>query len=171
MPDKAFVATFDSEARILAAARAARAKGLAVRDAYTPYPVHGMDEALGLEPSWLSGACLALGLTGLTGALAFQYWVSVFDWPMNIGGKTFDASPALIPIAFELTVLVAGVGTVAALLAARGLYPGRESSAPAPGATDDKFLLVLSGPSEEAVRSLCKEHGAAAVGAASGEAS
>ncbi len=171
MPDKAFVATFKSERGILAAARAARAKGMTVADAYTPYPVHGMDEALGLEPSWLTRACLALGLTGLTGALAFQYWVSVFNWPMNIGGKTFDASPALIPIAFELTVLVAGVGTVAALLASRGLYPGRVSAAPAPGATDDKFLLVVSGPSEQAVRALAAEHGALGVGAAAGGAS
>ncbi len=171
MADKAFVATFDSERGILAAARAARAKGMTVQDAYTPYPVHGMDQALGLEPSWLTRACLGLGLTGLAGAMAFQYWVSVFNWPMNIGGKTFDASPALIPIAFELTVLVAGVGTVAALLASRGLYPGRAAAAPAPGATDDKFLLVVAGPSEAAVRDLCRENGATGVGALPGEAS
>lgn len=168
MKDKAFVGIFKSEGGILAAARAARKKGFPIKDAYTPYPVHGMDEALDLEPSWLSGACLGLGLTGLTGALAFQYWVSVFDWPMNIGGKPFDASPALVPIAFELTVLVAGVGTVVLLLASRGLLPGRKPAVPAPGATDDRFLLVLAAGSEkeEAVRALCLECGAVEVKAA-----
>ena len=64
---------------------------------------------------------------------------------MNIGGKTFDASPALIPIAFEITVLVAGVGTVVTLLVFRDLLPGRPAEFSGLGATDDKFLLVIDG--------------------------
>lgn len=163
MATKTFVGVFDSDHAVLAAARAARKRGLDVRDAHTPFPVHGMDDALGLPPSWLSRACFALGASGLTFALGFQYWVSLFNWPMNIGGKTFDASPALIPIAFEITVLVAGVGTVVTLLVFRGLLPGKTALYAGLGATDDKFLLVIDGDSGEALRSFYKEHGAVRV--------
>ncbi|MBI4061403.1 MAG: DUF3341 domain-containing protein [Elusimicrobia bacterium] len=163
MPAKTLVGVFDSDHAVLAAARAARGKGLSIRDAYTPFPVHGMDEALDLPPSWLSRACFVLGAAGLCAALSFQYWVSLFDWPMNIGGKPFDASPALIPIAFEITVLVAGVGTVLTLLAFRGLLPGKPAALAGLGATDDKFLLVVEGPSEAELRSFHREHGAVRV--------
>ncbi|MDP3542651.1 MAG: DUF3341 domain-containing protein [Elusimicrobiota bacterium] len=170
MAAKTFVGVFDSDHAVLAAARAAREKGLEIRDAYTPFPVHGMDEALGLPPSWLSRACFALGASGLAFALGFQYWVSLFNWPMNIGGKPFDASPALIPIAFEITVLVAGVGTVATLLVFRGLLPGRPADLAGLGATDDKFLLVIDGETEEALRTFYREHGAVRVEALDGGA-
>lgn len=160
MADRTFVGVFDSDHAVLAAARAARKEGRPIRDAYTPFPVHGMDEALGLPPSWLSRACFVLGAAGLTFALAFQYWVSLFDWPMNIGGKPFDASPALIPIAFEITVLVAGVGTVVTLLVFRNLLPGRPAPFAALGATDDRFLLVLDGVSDQELKAFFKAHGA-----------
>jgi hypothetical protein len=163
MAAKTIVGVFDSDHAILAAARAAREKGLSIRDAYTPFPVHGMDEALGLPPSWLSRACFVLGASGLTFALGFQYWVSLFNWPMNIGGKPFDASPALIPIAFEITVLVAGVGTVLTLLIFRGLLPGKNSQYSALGATDDKFLLVIDGCPEAELRDFHQKHGAVRV--------
>jgi|CXWL01.1.fsa_nt_gi hypothetical protein len=160
MATKTIVGVFDSDRAILAAARAARDKGLNIRDAYTPFPVHGMDEALALPPSWLSRACFALGASGLAFALSFQYWVSLFNWPMNIGGKPFDASPALIPIAFEITVLVAGVGTVLTLLVFRDLLPGRAAPLAGLGATDDKFLLVIDGCPEAELRGFHQKHGA-----------
>lgn len=143
MKPKCVVGAFDSDHKALEAVRAARVAGLEVADVYSPFPIHGMDEALGLAPSWLSKACFALGAAGLAFALAFQYWVSVFNWPMNIGGKPYHASPALIPVAFELTVLVAGVGTVLVLLAYRGLHPGRAPALAGRGASDDRFLVVL----------------------------
>ena len=163
MTAKTIVGVFDSDRAILAAALAARDKGLSVRDAFTPFPVHGMDQALGLQPSWLSRACFALGASGLAFALGFQYWVSLFNWPMNIGGKPFDASPALIPIAFEITVLVAGVGTVLTLLIFRDLLPGKSSQYSSLGATDDKFLLVIDGCPEDELRRFYQTHGAVRV--------
>ena len=163
MATKTLVGVFDSDHAVLAAARAARKNGMNIRDAYTPFPVHGMDEALGLPPSWLSRACFALGATGLTFALSFQYWVSLFNWPMNIGGKPLDASPALVPITFEITVLIAGVGTVLTLLAFRGLIPGKSAEFAGLGATDDKFLLVIDGSSDETLRAFYREHGAVRV--------
>lgn len=168
MPTK-IAGVFSSDRALLAAARAARAKGLSIRDAYTPYPVHGLDEVMDLPPSWLGKACFALGAAGLSGALGFQYWVSLFNWPMNIGGKPFSASPALIPVAFELTVLAAGVGTALTLLVFRGLLPGRKPLAAGLGATDDKFLLVLDGRPEEELREFYREQGAVSVAELGGE--
>lgn len=162
MATKTFVGVFSSDHAILAAARAARKQGLNIRDAYTPFPVHGMDEALALPPSWLSRACFVLGASGLAFALSFQYWVSLYNWPMNIGGKPFDASPALIPIAFEITVLVAGVGTVVTLLVFRGLLPGKPAAFAGLGATDDRFLLVIDAPDQE-LKAFFREHGAVEV--------
>ena len=103
MKPKTLVGIFDSDHAVLAAAVAARRKGLSVRDAYTPFPVHGMDEALGLPPSWLSKACFALGAASLTGAVLSIG--SPLRLPMNIGGKP-STHPRLIPIAFEITVLL-----------------------------------------------------------------
>lgn len=165
MAAKLVVGAFAAPETLLAAVKDARAKGFAVRDVYTPFPVHGMDEAMALPPSPLSKVCLLFALTGLTTALGFQYWVSLFDWPMNIGGKAFSASPALLPIAFELTVLFAGLGTVGTLLVWRGLLPGSKPAAEGLGATDSAFLLALELPDEGAAAptAFLKEHGASRI--------
>ena len=168
MPIKLLVGSWDRPEAALAAAKAARTQGLKVHDAYTPFPVHGMDEALGLEASWRSKACLGFALLGLTGAMSFQLWVSVFDWPMNVGGKPFDSSPALLPVAFELTVLFAALGTVGTFLAFRGLSPARVPEVG--GATDERFLLAFSleGADEGRLKAFLVEHGAGDVRALEG---
>lgn len=160
MHTKLLAGSWDSPAGVLAAAKAARAAGLKVHDVYSPFPVHGMDEALDLGPSWLSKACLGFALLGLTLAFGFQLWVSVFDWPMNVGGKPFDASPALLPVAFELTVLFAGLGTVGAFLVFRGLSPARLPEAEGFGVTDDRFVLAfdLAGADEGRLKAFLAEH-------------
>lgn len=142
-PSRLLLGVFDSEEKILKAARAAQAARLPLHDAFTPFPVHGMDEALGIGPSHLPRACFAFGLTGLVLIVVFMYWVSLFDWPMNIGGKSYDASPALVPIAFEITVLFAGVGTVLAFFVGRRLFPGKPSAHWELGSMDDRFLLAM----------------------------
>lgn len=165
MPIKLLAGSWDSPSAVLAAAKAARDAGLTVHDVYTPFPVHGMDEALGLGPSWLSRACLGFALLGLVGAMAFQLWVSVFNWPMNVGGKPFAASPALLPVAFELTVLFAGLGTVGTFLAFRGLSPVRRPEVEGLGATDDRFVLAFAVPEahEGRLREFFAAHGAGEV--------
>ncbi len=89
------------------------------------------------------GFCFLFGAAGLILALLFQWWVSVFDWPMNIGGKSFHASPALIPVAFEFTVLCAGMGIVFSFFRLRRMFPGKRPVIEGMGATDDRFLLAL----------------------------
>ena len=137
-----FVGWFENEEDILAATRAARKAGLLVHDTYTPYAVHGMDEAMGIRRSRLPYVCLGAGLVGLLAAWGIQYWASVVSWPLNVGGKPPHSLPAFIPVIFELTVLCAALTTVAALFFRERLFPG----APAlvlPRVTNDRFALAL----------------------------
>ena len=84
-------------------------------DAYTPYPVHGLDDAMGLKRSWIPYATFFAGITGAISAAALEIWTSAVDWPINIGGKPMVSFPAFIPIIFELTVLFGGLTTMGAL--------------------------------------------------------
>lgn len=144
-------ATFLAEDDLLAACRAAREQEVPIHDAFTPYAVHGLDEAMGIKRTRLPVACFLLGLTGCLLAFGFQVWASASDWPVNIGGKSHSAMPALIPITFELTVLFAAVGTVIVFFGVARLWPGRRRQPLDVGITDDRFLLVLEGPDAHAL--------------------
>lgn len=137
------VATFADEGSLLAAVRAVRAAGLAIEDAYTPYAVHGLDEAMGLRRSRLTWVCFLAGLTGGSCALAFQLWTSTESWALNVGGKPFASIPAFVPVTFELTVLSAALVSAGAFLLRSRLYPGRRSAS-LPRVTDDRFALVVA---------------------------
>jgi hypothetical protein len=136
------VAYFKTSAEILAATRAATAKGFADVETYTPFPIHGMDEALGLKPSIVPWATLVGGCVGFGLATHLQIWTSAFDWPINVGGKPMISGPAFIPIMFELTVLLAGLSTAFFMFAINGL-PSLKPSPFDPRVTDDKFALYI----------------------------
>ena len=87
--------------------------------------------------------CFLLGLSGAVIAIVFQYWTSAVSWPINIGGKPWNSWPAFVPVAFEVMVLCAGMGTVAAFIWATGLRPGRRPLLFDPRITDDRFALAL----------------------------
>jgi hypothetical protein len=137
------VCVFDREEDIVGAAAASRERGLTIADAYAPYPVHGLAAAMGLEASRLPWLCFGLGVISGVAMLLFQYWASAISWPTNIGGRPWNSFPAFVPVTFELVVLVAGVGTVAAFLGVAGLRPWRSADVPVPRVTDDRFALVL----------------------------
>jgi hypothetical protein len=136
------VGYFDDEHRLIAAAQAARAAGVGVSDAFIPYAVHGLDEAIGQRPSRLPWVCFLAGLLGGASAIGFEIWSSAVSWPINVGGKPFASIPAFIPVTFELTVLSAALCSAGAFLFRSRLFPGRRS-APLPRVTDDRFALVL----------------------------
>ncbi|MBI4349951.1 MAG: DUF3341 domain-containing protein [Elusimicrobia bacterium] len=138
-----FAASFEREEDLLAAVAEARRLGCTVKDAYIPYPVHGLDEAMGIRPSRMGWACFFFGAPALAAAIFFQTWVAAIDWPINIGGKSFFFWQAFVPVSFEFTVLCAGLGTVATLLLTQGLLPLRRSAIPDMGATNNRFVLVL----------------------------
>jgi hypothetical protein len=142
------MAVFNNENDLIHAARAVRQKyNLKKYDAFTPYPVHGLDDAMGLKRSWLPWVTFIAGGTGTLTALALQIWTSAIDWPVNIGGKPLISLPAFIPITFELTVLFGGLATVGALFVVCGL-PNLNPKVLHPGITNDKFVLYI--PSDEA---------------------
>jgi hypothetical protein len=167
MSPELVVGVFETEEAIVAAAAAAHRGGLSIHDAYVPYPVHGLDRAMGLAPSGLGTICFRFAAAGLTLALGFEYWASMFDWPMNVGGKSFSASPALLPIAFELTVLFASLGTVATFLAIRGLTPMKKPALARLGGLDDRFVLALRteirGENVDSLSRFFRENGAAMI--------
>ena len=143
-PRQFLVATFSSEDALRGAARRLRDHGFRIHDVYTPYPVHGMDEVMGLRHSRLPIVTLVGGLAGCAAALAMQFYTAVFDWPLNVGGKPPNSTLAFVPITFELTVLCAGLGTAAAFLTRSRLVPGARAAQFAARTTEDVFALVLS---------------------------
>jgi len=161
MSTRVQVAVFAGERALLAATRAVRARGCRVVDVFTPYAVHGLDEAMGLAPSRLTWVCALCGAAGAGFMLWFQFWTSAVNWPIDVGGKPFNSLPAFVPITFELTVLCGGLGVVLALLARCRLWPGRPARLPAPGVTDDRFVLVAqvgeAGLRQEALRGLLRD--------------
>lgn len=141
-----FSATFGDPDDLLQAVAHLRAKGVKVVDTYSPFPVHGMDAALGLGHSRISYACAAFASLGLVCAAALQYWTSVLDYPLVVGGKPLNSIPAFIPVGFELTVLFAGLGTVATLLALNRLRPRLKVPKLFIGSSDDHFILLAEIP-------------------------
>ncbi len=110
-------ATFNTPDEIINAAKKVSEAGYTQFDVNTPYPVHGMDNAMKIKPSKLGFVTLVMGLTGATLALLFMYWTMSVDYRLVIGGKPFFAFPAFIPITFEVTVLLATVSTIIAMIA------------------------------------------------------
>jgi hypothetical protein len=139
------VACFAREEDVLAATQSAKEKGMHIVDVYTPYAVHGLDHAMGLGPSRLGWLCCAFGFLGVVFAFAFQFWTMSVNWPVNVGGKPWNSLPAFVPVAFEVMVLLGGLGVVLAFLIICRLYPGKQPHARIPDATNDSFVLVVEG--------------------------
>lgn len=107
--------------KMMEAAAKFRDLGYKKFDAITPFPVHGLEQAMGIKRSWIPYVTFAAGITGGSLGLLLQYWTSSVSWALNIGGKPFFSIPAFIPITFELTVLFAALFSVGALIIVCGL--------------------------------------------------
>lgn len=143
MSNHQLIAVFEHEDDLLAAARLLREQDYRIIDAYTPYAVHGLDQALGLRPSRLTWVCFLCGMFGTLGMLWFQYWVGAVSWRVNVGGKPWNSLPSTMPVTFESGVLLAGFGSVFALLGVSRLYPGKKAQPEIAGVTDHRFVLVI----------------------------
>jgi Protein of unknown function (DUF3341) len=138
------LADFYDPAAALDAAAKVRAAGWTHFDFLTPFPIHGMEEAMGQSRSWIPWATGALAIGGILFAQGLQNYVMVWDWPMNYGGKPHAAWPSFIPITFEVMVLCAALGS--AFIA---IFAGKRDTVPQPphrptGATVDRFVLWIS---------------------------
>lgn len=136
------VGFFDGPNAILEGMKKVREANYACFDAFTPFPVHGLEHAQGLKRSPLPWVTFLMGITGTIVAFAFQYWTSVVDWPLIVGGKPFNSWPAFVPVMFELTILFAGVSTVLALILFCRL-PNTTKKTFDSALTRDKFAILI----------------------------
>lgn len=114
------LAEFENEHDLIGAIRAARQAGYRKMDAYSPLPIHGLGKELGFKTR-LPIIVFLGGLTGMIAGYGLQYWASVIEYPLNIGGRPFHSWPSFIPITFETTVLFAAFSAVIGMLALNGL--------------------------------------------------
>lgn len=132
---------------LISAVKQIRAAGFKISEVYTPFPVHGLDKAMGLKESRIAVAAFMYGLFGLAVAVILTWYMMISDWPQNIGGKpNIDWAmnmPAFVPILFEMTVFFAAHLMVWTFLVINGLYPGAEAKNPDPRTTDDYFMVEL----------------------------
>jgi Protein of unknown function (DUF3341) len=117
LPLYGLMAEFDSPSDLLDAAQRAYDEGYRRMDAYTPFPVHGLAEALGFHRTRLPLLVLFGGIAGCIGGYCLQYWIAAIDYPLNVGGRPLNSWPAFIPVTFELTILVAALAAVLGMLA------------------------------------------------------
>lgn len=135
-------AFFDNEKDLMSIAAEARMRGFEIQDVFTPYPVHGMDRAVGLRRSRLGWISFVAGALGLISAILLQVWTSAYDWPLNVGGKPFNSFPLFVPVMFELTVLFSGLLSIGVLFMLNRLWILSRKKI-FDRVTDDRFVIVL----------------------------
>jgi mono/diheme cytochrome c family protein len=161
-PPKAcgWMAEFENEHDLLHAAEKVRDAGYTKTDAFTPFPVHGIDHALGIKPTILPFIVLCAGLTGLCTALLMQWWMNGVDYKYIISGKPFGITPASIPVSFELTILFSAFTSVLGMLALNGLPRFSNpvfTNAKFDRATNDRFFLYVDATDKYYNRESVKE--------------
>jgi hypothetical protein len=140
------LAEFEDPDHLLAAARRAHAAGYRHLDAYSPFPVHGLAEAIGFHRNAVPVLVLIGGLAGAVLGFAMQYWISVDAYPLNIGGRPLNSWPSFIPVTFEMTILLAALTAVLGMLALNGLPMPYHPVFNVPRfalATHDRFFLCI----------------------------
>ncbi len=150
------VAEYTSVDTLLSACRRVRDAGYEKTDAFTPFPVHGIDKALGIKPTVLPWIVLGAGVTGTATALVMQIWMNSIDYPYIISGKPFLSLPAFMPVAFELTVLFASFGAFFGMWALNGLPKFSNPIFTDPRfdrVTDDRFFLYIDSKDDQFDRS------------------
>ena len=146
------VAEFDTPEDVIDAANRAREAGYKKMDAYTPFPVNGLDEALGMTNTRLGWFVLFMGIAGGLTAFAMQYYANAVFYPLNIGGKPLNSWPNFIVITFECTILFAAFTAGLFMLARNGLpqpYHPIFNTPNFASATRDHFFLCIEATDEQ----------------------
>lgn len=161
------VGIFDDEDVLLHAVEGIREKGVKIKEVYSPFPVHGLDEVLGYRRSRLPIAAFLFGMTGTILALFTQIWMLGYDWPMIIGGKNYYSIPPFIPVTFEFTVLLSAFGIVISFLIVSDMKPYKWPRQYDLRSTDDKHVMAIDlGANKigrEDIRRILKDNGASEV--------
>ena len=140
------LAEFEKPEQVLHAAEKVRDAGYSKWDVHTPYPIHGMDAAMGMGDSVLGWIVFIMACTGISAAFSLMYWANGIEYPIIIGGKPPDAFPSMIPIMFELTILFSALGSFIGMLGLNQLprhhHPVFESER-FDACSDDKFFISV----------------------------
>ncbi len=142
----AVLAEFPNPKALFEACEKVRDEGFSNWDAHTPYPVHGLDGAMGLKPSSVPWIALVSGLWGAAGGFLLQTWVSVSAWPLIISGKPLFSWQAFIPVTFECGVMAAAAGSLIGMLYLNGLpmlFNPLFASKRFESFSDDKFFISI----------------------------
>ncbi len=140
------LAQFDDPSALMQAARGVRDAGYTRWDCYTPFPVHGLDQAMGMRDTRVPWVVLGAGATGLAAAILMQWWMNAVDYQFVLSGKPLFSLPAQIPIAFELTVLFASLSAFFGMFAFNKLpqfYHPVFRSARFKRATTDRYFIGI----------------------------
>lgn len=146
------MAEFDTPTELVEAARRVRDAGYVKTDAFSPFPLHEIDEALGIKRSILPYLIFAGGITGLMAGIGLEYFVHVYDYPIIVGGRPHFSLPAFIPPAYELTILFASFVAVFGMLFLNGLPSPYHPVFNVPRfalATREKFFLIIQSNDEK----------------------
>ncbi len=147
MASKVIHAIYTDDDILLQAVKQVRAGRYHIAEIYTPFPVHGLDKAMGLEPTRLAITSFLYGLVGLAVAIVMMNYMMIEDWPQDIGGKPsfsfLSNLPAFVPIIFELTVFFAAHLMVITFYMRSKLWPFKEAENPDLRTTDDHFLMEI----------------------------
>lgn len=158
-------AIYNDDDVLMAAVKRVKAERYHIEEIYTPFPVHGLDKAMGLAPTRIAITSFIYGCFGLIVATVMMNYMMIQDWPMNIGGKpsfSFHQNmPAFIPIMFELTVFFAAHLMVITFYLRSRLWPFKKAENPDLRTTDDHFLMeIVVDKNEETLSNLLMETGA-----------
>lgn len=140
------VAEYETTATVIAAATQARTAGYREMDAFAPFPVHGLDDAVGAPPRQLPRLIFCGGLTGFIVGFGMQYIASVLHYPLNIGGRPLNSWPQFIPITFECTILFSALTAIFGMLILNGLPRPHHPLFSVPAfkrASQDRFFLCI----------------------------
>ena len=163
---KAIYALYDDDEIMVEGAKSILSKNIRIKDVYSPFPIHGLENVLGIKWTRLAITAFLYGLTATTLALIGMYYFMIEDWPMNIGGKPsmnlYQNLPAFIPITFEFNVLCAAHGMAITYFVRNGLFPGMPARNPHPRTTDDHFAIEIMkdencGISDDEIRTILQD--------------
>ena len=168
MDYKTIYGIYNDDDTLLSAVKKIRGEGISISEVYSPFPIHGLDKALGLKDTRLAVTAFLYGLTGLSLGLLMMWYMNIQSWPMNIGGKPsfslLQNLPSFIPVAFECTVFFAAHLMVITYLMRCKLYPGSSNKSPDPRTTDNMFLMeIIIKSDEKKIYKLLEQTGAVEV--------
>ena len=147
MASKVIQALYTDDDVLMHAVKKVRAEHHHIEEVYTPFPVHGLDKAMGLEDTRIAITSFMYGCLGLTVAIVMMNYIMIADWPQDIGGKPsftyLENMPAFVPIMFEMTVFFAAHLMVITFYLRSRMWPSKKAENPDKRTTDDHFLMEI----------------------------